>query len=220
MTQKDPRVIKTLRSIDAALIHYLKNTPFSKITLEMICLEAMINKTTFYKYYQDKYDLLDNFLKRTLDEFQEHADVAFIKSDSEHIRDEEYRRRFRDFSTFMFEKKDLYLILWNAKIDTNVYLEMKAALHKAMLKELDISDIESKRKIYHIDLHLHLLASNAMSVFYWWFNHDTSVPIEDVTNIMEGIMKLGLFHSYRYLMSMDLNDIPDPDANFSKIMFH
>ncbi len=220
MNQNDPRVIKTLKSIDNALLHYLKNTPFRQITLEMICLEAMINKSTFYKYYQDKYDLLDNFLSRTLEKFKNNINVDFILSDSEHIRDEIYTEAFRNFAQFMLEQKDIYTILWNAKIDRNIYLEMKATIHTLMIEKIDHHDIISKRKIHHIDLHLHLLASNVMSVFYWWFSHESSIPIDDVTHIMEGIMELGLFHSYRYLMSMDLNDIPDPNDDLSRIMFH
>jgi AcrR family transcriptional regulator len=62
MARPDPRIYKTLRSIDQALLSLLREHPFQKITIEMICTAAMVNRSTFYKYYADKYALLDNYL--------------------------------------------------------------------------------------------------------------------------------------------------------------
>ena len=71
MNKTDPRVIKTLHRIDEALLDNLKNHDFRKITVDTLCRSARINRSTFYKYYSDKYDLLDNFLNRILSEFSE-----------------------------------------------------------------------------------------------------------------------------------------------------
>ena len=68
MAKEDLRVIKTLESIDNALLESLKKLPFNKITVGTLCTKARINRTTFYKHYRDKFDLLDAMIDEALDE--------------------------------------------------------------------------------------------------------------------------------------------------------
>ncbi len=53
--------VKALAQIDRALLECLEQTPLQKLTVDQLCQQAMINRSTFYKYYQDKYDLMDQF---------------------------------------------------------------------------------------------------------------------------------------------------------------
>ena len=48
MSKTDPRIIKTLRHIDEALLECLKEHEFRKITVDMLCRKALINRSTFY----------------------------------------------------------------------------------------------------------------------------------------------------------------------------
>ena len=36
----------------------LEETPFEKITLTQLCDASMVPRSTFYRYFEDKYDLL------------------------------------------------------------------------------------------------------------------------------------------------------------------
>lgn len=56
--------MKTRRNIEQTFLRLLKDHPFDKITVRMICEEALVNKGTFYRHYQDKYDLA----RRTVDD--------------------------------------------------------------------------------------------------------------------------------------------------------
>ena len=38
---------------------HLRKTPFSKITVDDICESAGIGRRSFYRYFKDKYDLLN-----------------------------------------------------------------------------------------------------------------------------------------------------------------
>lgn len=46
--------------IRESFIQLLKEQPVSKITVTKICEMAEINRATFYKYYNDAFDLLQN----------------------------------------------------------------------------------------------------------------------------------------------------------------
>ena len=49
---------RTERTIIAAMISLLEKKQFDKITVGDICDEALINHSTFYRYFTDKFDLL------------------------------------------------------------------------------------------------------------------------------------------------------------------
>jgi AcrR family transcriptional regulator len=62
--KEDLRIIKTRKALFSALSSLLKQYKFSKITVHDICTEALVSRTAFYTHFQDKYDLLQKWLKK------------------------------------------------------------------------------------------------------------------------------------------------------------
>lgn len=56
---EDKRISKTKKKFKKTLIKMLDDMPFEKITTTDLCKQAEISRITFYKYYGDKYALLD-----------------------------------------------------------------------------------------------------------------------------------------------------------------
>lgn len=61
-TREDVRIVKTRRDLRAALVKLMEKCNFDKISVNEICKEALVNRMTFYKHYNDKYDLLNDVL--------------------------------------------------------------------------------------------------------------------------------------------------------------
>lgn len=61
--KEDARITRSKRDLRSALLLLLRDNAFDKITVTEICRTATINKMTFYKYYQDKYMLLDDCIR-------------------------------------------------------------------------------------------------------------------------------------------------------------
>ncbi len=59
---EDLRTIKTKKNLSDALILLMKQTNFENIKVADICKYALVNRSTFYNHYQDKYELLDDIL--------------------------------------------------------------------------------------------------------------------------------------------------------------
>ncbi len=59
----DLRVVKTKKCIYAALMELLESKPFEEIKVSEICTKAMVNRSTFYTHFEDKYVLLDSLIK-------------------------------------------------------------------------------------------------------------------------------------------------------------
>ena len=137
MNNPDPRIQRTLSEIDSAFLALLDQYPIQGITVDMICREAGINRSTFYKHYRNKADMLQNFLDRTIGDFDRHMDVCFILASPSRIDDAIYIRNFTEALEFMYSKKDLYRRLWNADMGRDVFAEMADCLRDKMLKSLE-----------------------------------------------------------------------------------
>lgn len=59
--QRDLRVSKTLRAIDAAFMDLIVRKPVQKITVTELARRAEISKGTFYLHYLDIFDLKETF---------------------------------------------------------------------------------------------------------------------------------------------------------------
>ncbi|WP_268913334.1 TetR/AcrR family transcriptional regulator [Lentilactobacillus sp. SPB1-3] len=66
MNDNDKRVQRTKIKIRNALFKLLDRQTIDKITVKSIIDEAGLNRTTFYSYYTDKYDLLEKVQENTI----------------------------------------------------------------------------------------------------------------------------------------------------------
>lgn len=58
----------TKNAIEASFMRLLKIKPFEKITVRDIVEDCGLTRNTFYYYYQDIYDIVDEVLRRSIDE--------------------------------------------------------------------------------------------------------------------------------------------------------
>ena len=69
--KKDLRIIKTRKALYNAFEELMKSKPFEQIKVPDICNEALINRSTFYDHYADKYDLLEEYINSLKDSLTE-----------------------------------------------------------------------------------------------------------------------------------------------------
>ena len=63
---EDKRIIKTKRSLKAAMVSMLSQGDFEHITITELCRNAEVSRITFYSHYNDKYALLDDIFNDML----------------------------------------------------------------------------------------------------------------------------------------------------------
>lgn len=65
----DLRIVKTKKVIKEAFLTLRKKYPLEKVKVKDICDLALINKTTFYKYYLDVFDLSAELEDEAIEQF-------------------------------------------------------------------------------------------------------------------------------------------------------
>lgn len=58
----DLRIIKTKKSLYESLLDLMREKPFEELKVSDICENALVNRSTFYSHFDDKYDLLDSLI--------------------------------------------------------------------------------------------------------------------------------------------------------------
>ena len=69
----DLRTQRTKVAIENALIDLIEQRGFDALSVEDISRKALINRTTFYRYYKDKFALVEDIYKRAIRKFAEDA---------------------------------------------------------------------------------------------------------------------------------------------------
>ena len=196
MQPTDLRVVKTLKQIDRALLACLAESPFEKITVEQLCKAALINRSTFYKYYTSKYDLMERYLARALDGFRRQVDVTFVNASPETIQNLLYQKNFENTLNFLYKHKAEYTLLWSIPLEEGVFGRMVEAVHDAILEKLDAQDPPDP----YADLYARLFASDMMTLVWWWFHYEGRITAKEVQDIMHKNMKQGMFRTFREQM--------------------
>lgn len=100
----DLRVLKTKNSIYGALVFLLKDKAFEEIKISDLCKNALINRSTFYAHFEDKYDLFSNFISDLKESFAD----EISKIDDDLTSKEYYLEIIRLFLNHIEGKEDLY----------------------------------------------------------------------------------------------------------------
>lgn len=71
--QLDLRIRKTYLALTNSLLEMMEEMPFEDIRVKDLCERAMLRKSTFYKHFADKYELLNFVVCQTIDGFDAQA---------------------------------------------------------------------------------------------------------------------------------------------------
>lgn len=193
MNEEDLRVVKTRENIMNQLIECLKEYSFNDISVKILVARARINRSTFYRNYADKYDLLDKLLTSLLNEFQKNIDARFVMMNYNNAK--EYHPYIKKLIKYFWKHKDYLIILWNAALPVNLYDKMTNTLGENLLDAMIThyavnSDNNSLAKLYS-----QLFAAQTMTTIRWWMTHESHLTYDAVIKIMTNNAEKGLFFS-------------------------
>ncbi len=109
MEKKDIRVIKTQKALASAMLVLLEKRDFASITVNDLCMEALVSRSTFYVHFEDKYALLRLCMEQFNDQiFEKNAELILqdrIKSVLERIKS-----NVKVFKNLMLARPDMEML--------------------------------------------------------------------------------------------------------------
>ena len=185
--KEDLRVIKTKDNIKNSMLHLLKKYEFKDITMSMLVDECRINKTTFYRHYSDKYDLIEKISKDYISLFSK-ASSNFENGINEHNID--------CLIQFFDNNKDELLILESKILPINIFEDM----HTIMTLDLCTYFKKYINQDDLIKLYASLISNNILTTIKWYHKNFLNFERNQIIQIVLQTVETGLKQSITAIM--------------------
>ena len=189
MNKKQPEITTmTKQTIKDAFWELYKDKKIERITVKDITLKAGYNRSTFYAYFTDVYDILDQ-IEEDLMPGIEH--LPPIDTSREHNPD-----FFENIITIYEKNSTYYSVLLSENGDPRFAIKMKNVFKSMMIKAItnrvNISPEE-------IDYALEFLVGATLSIVKHWFDQDKNIPMQQLMPLMYKLM------DNRFVQELDID---------------
>lgn len=173
----DARIQYTKMAIRNSFFELLKKNPLEKITVKSICDSAEINRTTFYKYYENPFDLLSQIEVEVLDGLQEKisnlektklSEIFLIVLEDLVKRKNMYLTLFSENGDEMFKKK-LFDMCYTENMEN-------------IKKDYPKLDEEKQKWLYYF------IAEGCIGIVNQWIKNDMEKPPLEVATFLEKLV--------------------------------
>lgn len=177
----DLRVVKTKKNIKESFISLLGNKSFNDITVQNILDTALINRSTFYKYYKDKFDLAEQLSSEYIA-----LSESYLSERFKEMTEDDLIIVVKKIYTHLLDKKTYIMALWKIETDRiHVYQDFEILL-KNSCKNYLISQHNAEE--IKADYYGSLYASIILTTIKWLF-HNEDISIDDIIEDLKIIFK-------------------------------
>ena len=167
------RVTRTVRDFQNALLTLLKTNSFDHLTVDQICNEALLHRSSFYRYFNDKYDLLEQTLDSQISQIADNGDPE------EDV--------IKQFVLYIDGHKDMIRHLASSNSHSSLYTEMLQIFSQVLLDRRTQSKttdtvILSLKKAKNPEMTDYVFSGAIIGAFYWWQKNNYNVPTEEFIN--------------------------------------
>lgn len=175
--QTDLRIQRTHKFLQEAMIELITEKGFDAITVGDIAEHAMINRATFYRHYQDKYDLVAKIFEETTNQLVEH--MKPIHKDPDHINMENPPEIWIQFFEHVAEHTRLYRAMLGKNGSSWFAARMREHTIKLMIENERRweQQVESRRRIDPTmpqELPVTQLSHVLIGTIVWWLESEKS----------------------------------------------
>lgn len=173
----DRRVARTRSALQAAFIKLILKQGYEAVTVEEICAEANIGRSTFYSHFTGKDDL-----KR--------AGLETIKADLQDTGPRLPEAPFPRFSLPMFrharEHIDHYRALAGGSGGPLALASIRQMLADEVRRELKAARSGRPADV-HLDFSVHYLVGAFMAVLTWWLDHGARLSPDQMDDMFRSM---------------------------------
>ncbi len=207
----DLRVQRTRKLLFDALLLLIKEKGFESINVKNICDRALVHRTTFYKHYEDKYDLLYQGARTMFDQLS--STVNFPDITPESVSSGIVPTHLISLFHHAAEHKEFYQMMLNI-YHNNIFNRMlKTYLVERSLYRLQYGTLNDKKpKIPHLII-ARFSVGAVSDTLTWWLEKNMPYTPEEMANYMASLLGYGIFHAYglttentKIRLKPDLND--------------
>lgn len=184
--KKSPEVLSKTKQdlIDTFWALYCEKR-IEKITVKEIALKAGYNRSTFYEYFIDVYDVLEQIESSLIPNINELPPATIL---SENIG------MPLDMLLKLYEQNDnYYSVLLGDNGDPAFASKLKNSI-KPMIREILSTQVQLNE--VELDFILEYMLSSMISIMSYWFKKDKILPAEKLISLMSDVMENGIMDMF------------------------
>ena len=176
MTQnvEDLRIRRTRKLLQKAMLEAAGEKGFAQVTVRDITKRAMVNRATFYRHYQDKYDLLTHYLKELSDLIDWKEEDTLIGSPPPGLV---------KLLQHMQANADFYRVMLGRQGDPAFCMQaFRAYIERGFRILLSGQDFQPDRTRPPVDLTVNYLMQAGMGAIVWWLESEQPASPEQMAD--------------------------------------
>lgn len=174
----DLRVQRTRKALREAMIALTVEKGFAAVTVQDIIERAVVNRATFYRHYQDKYDLVMRSVEEILDELDIPNTPPPAQFDQAMI-DEPSPAEIRVYQHFA-EHAPFYRALLGKNGLPSLLAYLQGRIAQILRRHLDAAGYDAQQARIPLDVCITFAASSAIGMIIWWLEHDLPYSAEQM----------------------------------------
>lgn len=171
------RVKITKRILNESLIQCLKEKPLDKITIKEICERAEINRSTYYRYFQNPFDQLGSIERNLISDMEVY--VSQITNGLPDMENESREYCMLRYLEFMDSRREIIRLLIQHMTGMQFVLDIVRFFQEQIILD------KPKRGKEQEKLYAYLFASTGcMGLLYHWMAEENNLDIKTLARLM------------------------------------
>ncbi|MDA8336654.1 MAG: TetR/AcrR family transcriptional regulator [Peptococcaceae bacterium] len=190
---EDLRVRRTRKLMQKALIELTIEKGFADITVHDITDRAMVNRSTFYRHFTDKYDLLDQFMLKIY-ELTGHQE-EFLPPGEECPAVYKAPVGLVNLVQHVQTYSSFYRVMLGEKGDPGFTQKVLQYVEKRFRHLLVNMELQSKSTVLPIDLLLSYVSHAGIGAIVWWIENDQPCSPEQLATWLNQFSMADINHA-------------------------
>jgi AcrR family transcriptional regulator len=177
---EDLRVRRTHKLLQKALIELTIEKGFADVTVHDIAERAMVNRSTFYRHYQDKYDLLSRYMAELSQLMDSQESETVLAAGRDAVPDTTPAGLVR-LLKHMQENADFYRVMLSKKGDPAFCAEgFRPYIEQGIRRMLPNEDLAADPSRPPVDLSVSYVLHAGVGAILWWLENEQRCSAEQL----------------------------------------
>lgn len=177
------RYQQTEDQIKKVVIQLIDQEGLAAVTIRQITANARINRTTFYRHYLDKPDLIEKYRQRVLKRVQDVINQNI--KDAEPTNPQSFYPIFEHIIKLVSSDWDFYRTWLGDRGDQETVHQIKELINQTISNKVSQSQNQQPlTPLIPIEFAKEFIINQLWGIFQAWFNQDHPFPAEKVIDIL------------------------------------
>lgn len=191
MNRNELNRLHTIKDIKQSFIELYEHNGIDKVSVQNLCAKANISKTIFYRYFDDKYDVLETIEQELLNGLRE-ANVSLKNAPIHEYKKGQPFPVFFETAQYVYEKKNFFKALLSAHGDPQFIFRWKKQIRLDVRGKFEHDHITG----YNLDVVTELFAAGIIGLYTYWFFENPNMSCQEISEI-GGNMLCGSFYNFK-----------------------